>query len=152
MRTSMLWSFSKTSWQLLLQLDNQRYKETPQFTKFQTFPIASLTPTTTTTATMSSPIATKNFFTILASPDEPSPPSDMEITPSPPYIPSTPTSTPLLKPRQSLKAVMMKMGGHCPKPQLAHCLSRSPKCGLAKKVAIQAATVANSKMDKKLAA
>jgi hypothetical protein len=101
---------------------------------------------------MSSPIATKNFFTVLASPDEPSPPSDMEISPSPPYVPLTLTLTPSPKPRQSLKAAMMKMGGRRPKPQLAHCSSRSPERGLAKKVAAQAAAVANSKMDKKLAA
>jgi hypothetical protein len=101
---------------------------------------------------MSSPIATKNFFTVLASPDEPSPPSDMEISPSPPYIPSTPTPTPLLKPRKSPKATMMKMGGRRPKPQLARCSSGSPERGLAKKVAIQAAAVTNSKMDMKTAA
>jgi hypothetical protein len=100
---------------------------------------------------MSSPIATKNFFTILASPDEPSPSSNMEILPSPPYIPSTPTSTPLLKPRQSPKATMMKMGGHHPKPQLAHCSSGSPKHSLTKKVAVQATAIANSKTDKKMA-
>jgi hypothetical protein len=150
MRTSTLQSFSKTSWQLLLQLDNQRYKETPQSTKFPSSPIASLTLTTTSTQ-MSSPITTKNFFTILASPDEPSS-SNMEILPSPPYVPLTLISTPSPKPKQTPKAAMMKMGGHCPKPQLAHCLSRSPKCGLAKKVAIQAAAVTNSKGDKKMAA
>jgi hypothetical protein len=43
------------------------------------------------------------------------------------------------------------MGGRCPKPQLAHCSSGSPKRGLTKKVATQATAVANSKMDKKLA-
>jgi hypothetical protein len=48
--------------------------------------------------------------------------------------------------------MMMKMGGHCPKPQLTRCSSGSPKHGLAKKVATQAATIANSKTDKKLAA
>jgi hypothetical protein len=101
---------------------------------------------------MSSPIATKNFFTVLASPDEPSPPSDMEILPSPPYIPSTLTSTPLPKPKQLPKVAMMKTGGHCPKPQLARCSSGSPERGLAKKVAIQAAAVVNSKMDTKTAA
>jgi hypothetical protein len=46
---------------------------------------------------------------------------------------------------------MMKTGGRCPKPQLAHCSSRSPKRSLAKKVAIQAAAVANLKMDTKMA-
>jgi hypothetical protein len=103
---------------------------------------------------MSSPIASKNTYAILASPDEPSPPSDMEISPSPPYVPSTPSPVPLtpsLKPRKVPKAVMMKTGGCRPKPQLAHCSSGSPKHGLAKKVATQAATVANSKKDKKLA-
>jgi hypothetical protein len=150
-------SFSKTLWQLPLQLDDQRYKETPRFTKFQHPPIASLTPTTTSTA-MSSPITSKNTYTVLASPDEPSPPSDMEISPSPPYVPltlstslSTP-STPSPKPRKSPKATMMKTGGHCPKPQLTRCSSGSPEHGLAKKVTTQATTVTNSKMDKKLAA
>jgi hypothetical protein len=100
---------------------------------------------------MSSPIASCNTYTILASPDEPSPLSNMEISPSPPYIPSTPTSTPSPKPRKSLKATMMKTGGCRPKPQLARCSSGSPKRGLAKKVTTQAATVANSKTDKKLA-
>jgi hypothetical protein len=102
---------------------------------------------------MSSPIASKNTYTILTSPDEPSPPSDMEILPSPPYVPSTPSPVPLtpsLKPRKVPKAALMKTGGHRPKPQLAHCLSGSPKHGLAKKVATQAAAVANSKKDKKL--
>jgi hypothetical protein len=147
----MLWSFSKTSWQLPLRLDDQRYKETPQFTKSRHPPIASLTPTTTSTA-MSSPIASKNTYAVLASPDKPSPLSNMEILPSPPYIPSTPTPTPLPKPRKLPKAMMMKTGGHRPKLQLACCLSGSPKHGLTKKVATQAAAVANSKMDKKLAA
>jgi hypothetical protein len=101
---------------------------------------------------MSSPIATKNFFTVLASPDEPSPLSDMEISPSPPYVPSTPTSTPSPKPRKSPKAAMMKTGGRRPKPQLARCSSGSPKRGLAKKVAVQATAVTNTKTDKKLAA
>jgi hypothetical protein len=101
---------------------------------------------------MSSPIASKNTYTVLASPDEPSPPSDMEISPSPPYVPSTLTSTPSPKPRQSPKAVMMKTGGRRPKPQLARCSSGSPEHGLAKKVTIQAAAVANSKMDTKTAA
>jgi hypothetical protein len=101
---------------------------------------------------MSSPIASKNTYTVLASPDELSPPSDMEILPSPPYVPSTLTPTPSPKPRRSLKAAMMKMGGRCPKPQLARCSSGSPKRGLAKKVTIQAAAVANSKMDTKTAA
>jgi hypothetical protein len=45
----------------------------------------------------------------------------------------------------------MKTGGRRPKPQLARCLSRSPERGLAKKVAIQAAAVANSKTDTKMA-
>jgi hypothetical protein len=100
---------------------------------------------------MSSPIATKNFFTVLASPDEPSPPSNMEISPSPPYVPSTPTLTPSPKPRKSPKAAMMKMGGRRPKPQLTRCSSGSPECGLAKKVAVQAAAVTNTKTDMKLA-
>jgi hypothetical protein len=103
---------------------------------------------------MSSPIASKNTYAVLASPDEPSPPSDMEISPSPPYVPSTPTSTPSPKPQQSpkKKAAMMKTGGRRPKPQLARCSSGSPERGLAKKVAIQAAAVANSKTDTKTAA
>jgi hypothetical protein len=46
---------------------------------------------------------------------------------------------------------MMKMGGCHPKPQLARCSSGSPERGLAKKVAIQATAVTNSKTDKKLA-
>jgi hypothetical protein len=100
---------------------------------------------------MLSPIASRNTFTILASPDKSSPSSDMEISPSPPYVPSTPTPTPLPKPRQSLKATMMKMGGRRPKPQLARCSSGSPERGLTKKVTIQAAAVANSKMDTKVA-
>jgi hypothetical protein len=100
---------------------------------------------------MSSPVASKNTYAVLASPDEPSSPSDMEISPSPPYIPSTPTSTPSPKPRQSPKAAMMKTGGHRPKPQLARCSSGSPERSLAKKVAVQAAAIANSKTDKKLA-
>jgi hypothetical protein len=101
---------------------------------------------------MSSPITSKNTYTVLASPDEPSLPSDMEILPSPPYVPSTPTLTPSPKPKKSPKAAMMKTGGRRPKPQLARCLSGSPKHSLAKKVATQAATVANLKTDKKLAA
>jgi hypothetical protein len=103
---------------------------------------------------MSSPIASKNTYAVLASPDEPSPPTDMEISPSPPYVPSTPTSTPSPKPQQSpkKKAAMMKTGGRRPKPQLAHCSSGSPERGLAKKVAIQAAAVVNSKTDTKTAA
>jgi hypothetical protein len=47
---------------------------------------------------------------------------------------------------------MMKTGGRRPKPQLARCSSGSPERGLAKKVAIQAAAVANSKTDTKTAA
>jgi hypothetical protein len=100
---------------------------------------------------MFSPIASQNTYTILASPDELSPPSDMEISPSPPYVPSTLTLTPSPKPRKLLKAAMMKTGGRRPKPQLAHCLSRSPKRSLTKKVATQATAIANSKTDKKLA-
>jgi hypothetical protein len=103
---------------------------------------------------MSSPIASKNTYAVLASPDEPSPPSDMEISPSPPYVPSTPTMTPSPKPQQSpkKKAAMMKTGGRCPKPQLARCSSGSPERALAKKVAVQAAAVVNSKTDTKTAA
>jgi hypothetical protein len=101
---------------------------------------------------MSSPIASRNSYAILASPDELPPPSDMEISPSPPYIPSTLTSTPSLKPRKSPKATMMKTGGRRPKPQLARCSSGSPERSLAKKVAVQATAVTNSKTDKKIAA
>jgi hypothetical protein len=62
---------------------------------------------------MSSPITTKNFFTILTSPKDEPISSDMEISPSPPYIPLTLMLTPLPKPRQSPKATMMKTGGYC---------------------------------------
>jgi hypothetical protein len=100
---------------------------------------------------MTSPIASRNTYAVLASPDEPSPPSNMEISPSPPYVPSTPTSTPSPKPRKLPKAVMMKTGGRRPKPQLTCCSSGSPERGLAKKVTVQAATITNSKTDKKMA-
>jgi hypothetical protein len=46
---------------------------------------------------------------------------------------------------------MMKTGGHRPKPQLTHCSSGSPERGLTKKVAIQAAAIANSKTDTRTA-
>jgi hypothetical protein len=39
---------------------------------------------------------------------------------------------------------MMKTGGHRPRPQLARCTKGSPECGLAQKVATQAAAVAQA--------
>jgi hypothetical protein len=101
---------------------------------------------------MSFPITSHNSYAVLASPDKLPPLSDMEISPSPPYVPLTLTSTPSPKPRKSPKAAMMKTGGRRPKPQLAHCSSGSPEHGLTKKVTAQATAVTNSKTDKKLAA
>jgi hypothetical protein len=84
--------------------------------------------------------------------------SDMEISPPltpisymPSTLPSTPNPTPKLspspKPRPlglTPRAVMMKTGGHRPRPQLVHCTKGSPKHSLAQKVATQVAEVAQA--------